>query len=111
MDEAKYRVVYITAGDDEEAGRIAAMLVEKRLAACVTRIKPVHSVYRWKGHIESAEEVLLIAKTRAEKFEALCKAVRAAHSYEVPEIIALPLTDGDPDYLKWIDGCVAGGNE
>jgi periplasmic divalent cation tolerance protein len=111
LNNSEYCVVYITAGNDEEAEKIAAMLVEKRLAACAARVGPIQSVYRWKGAVESAAEVLLIVKTRTEKFDALRQAVRLAHSYETPEIIAIPLADGDPDYLKWIDENVADEND
>ncbi|MFA6448098.1 MAG: divalent-cation tolerance protein CutA [bacterium] len=111
MNAADYCAVYITAGGEEEAERIASLLVEKRLAACVTRVGPIQSVYRWKGAVESAAEVLLIAKTKVSTFEALRVAVRAAHSYEVPEIVALPLSDGDADYLRWIEENAAGENE
>ena len=111
MNSSEYCVVYITAGSEEEAVWIAKLLVEQRLAACVTRVSPVISVYRWKGEIESASEILLIAKTRSDKFEALRDAVRKVHSYEVPEIIAIPITDGNPDYLNWIGECTEAENE
>ncbi len=101
--DSNYCVVYVTAGSVEEAERIASALVEGRHAACVTVVGPVRSIYRWKGEVERADEVLLIAKTRTEKFEALRAVVKAAHSYEVPEIIALPLEAGEAAYLNWID--------
>jgi periplasmic divalent cation tolerance protein len=92
----------------EEADRIAGALVEGKHAACVTRVGPVRSVYRWKGEVERADEVLLIAKTRTDRFEELRRAVLAAHSYEVPEIIALPIEAGETAYLNWIDENVGG---
>ena len=103
MKSPEHCVVYITAGSEEEAARIAELLVVGRLAACVARVGPVHSVYRWKGAVESATEVLLIAKTRMACFGALRKAVLEAHSYEVPEIVAIPLAGGEQAYLDWID--------
>lgn len=109
MDGTEYCIVYITAGSEDEAGRIASALVERRLAACVNIIPSIRSVYRWKGKIETEPEVMMVAKTRAEKFEALRKAVLEAHSYEVPEIIAVPITGGEPSYLKWI--CDSVGTE
>ncbi len=111
MQTTGHCLVYITASNEEEATRIADVLVGGRLAACVVRFGPVQSVYRWKGTVESASEIMLIAKTRADGFEALRKAVLQAHSYEVPEIVAVPITGGEPSYLKWIDENVNGENE
>jgi periplasmic divalent cation tolerance protein len=96
--------VYIVAADEDEAGRIADSLVAARLAACVNILGVVRSVYRWQGKIEHAEEVAMIAKTRAALFEALAAHVRRLHSYEVPAIVAWPILDGDADYLAWIAG-------
>lgn len=95
-------VVYITAGSSTEGDRLARALVEERLAACVNRIAPVHSVYRWEGKVEQSEEQLLIIKTQKERFPALERRVRELHSYTVPEIIALPIIDGSQDYLRWL---------
>ena len=95
-------VVLMTAGDGEEAGRLAEMLVEKRLAACVQLLPEIQSVYRWQGKIERQREVLLIAKTARSKFEELEKEVRALHSYETPEIVALALDGGSSPYLEWL---------
>ena len=95
-------VVLMTAGDGEEAGRLAEMLVEKRLAACVQILPEIQSVYRWQGRIERQREVLLIAKTARSKFEELEKEVRALHSYETPEIVALALDVGSSPYLEWL---------
>lgn len=94
--------VFMTAGDGGEADRIADLLVEKQLAACVQIVPRITSVYRWKGQVERQNEVLLIAKTVASKFAALETAVRAIHSYEVPEIVAVSVTDASQTYLTWL---------
>ena len=95
-------VVFMTAANREEAGLLAETLVEKRLAACVQILPEMESVYRWQGKVERQREVLLIAKTIRSKFEELEKEVRAHHSYETPEIVALPLTAGSSPYLAWL---------
>jgi periplasmic divalent cation tolerance protein len=96
-------VVLVTCESAKEARRVARALVERRLAACVNILgTPVQSIYRWKGKVESAEESLLVIKTSRQRFESLQDAVRELHSYEVPEIIALPVVKGSRDYLAWI---------
>ena len=95
-------LVYMTAGSAEEAERIAADLVEHRLAACVNIMQPIRSVYKWKGEICNAEEVPFIAKTDEDRFEALSERVRLLHSYETPCIVALPIVHGDAAFLDWI---------
>ena len=100
-------VVFMTAANPEEAGRLAETLVENRLAACVQILPEIESVYRWQGKVERQREVLLIAKTTRAKFEELEKKVRAIHSYETPEIVALPLSDGSGPYLEWLSASVA----
>ncbi len=100
-------LVLMTAGDGEEAGRLAEMLVEKRLAACVQLLPEIQSVYRWQGKVEHQQEVLLIAKTVRSKFEELETEVRALHSYETPEIVAIALDDGSRPYLEWLAVSVA----
>ena len=94
--------VFITTPSREEADKIAMMLVEERLAACANILPAVHSVYRWQGKVEQADECALVAKTTADKFEALQARVKQIHSYEVPCIIAWPIVAGNEDYLKWI---------
>jgi periplasmic divalent cation tolerance protein len=84
------------------AEAIAAQLVEARLAACVNMLAPCRSVYRWQGQVERADEVPLLIKTTAARYPALEAALRAAHPYEVPEIVALPVARGLPDYLAWV---------
>jgi periplasmic divalent cation tolerance protein len=96
-------LVFVTCGSRIEARKIARAIVERRLAACVNEIGGVlTSTYRWKGKIESAKELLLVIKTSQKRFAALCKAVHQLHSYDVPEIIALPIAEGSVDYLDWI---------
>ena len=95
-------VVFITAANREEAARIADMLVDSHLAACVQIMPEMESVYRWQGKIERAMEVLLIAKTVASKFGELEREVCALHSYETPEIVAVPIVAGSASYLEWL---------
>ncbi len=99
-------VVFMTAANREEAGRLAETLVEKRLAACVQILPEMESVYRWQGRVERQREVLLIAKTTQLKFGKLEKEVRELHSYETPEIVAVPLIAGSGPYLEWLEASV-----
>jgi periplasmic divalent cation tolerance protein len=99
-------VVFMTAANREEAQRLAEMLVERRLAACVQIMAEMESVYRWQGKIERQAEILLIAKTVSGKFAELEREVRSVHSYETPEIVAFPLTDGSRPYLDWLSASV-----
>jgi periplasmic divalent cation tolerance protein len=96
-------VVFVTCGSEEEALKIAHALVEERLAACANMISPLRSIYRWEGKICDEKEWLLLIKTRQSRFEDLAKRVKALHSYSVPEIIALPIAEGSPAYLNWIE--------
>ena len=98
--------VFITAPDKAEASRLADLLVEQNLAACVQILPAMHSVYRWQGKIERQEEVLLIAKTFTAKFAELEREVRAVHSYETPEIVAVPLTAVSEPYRQWLSASV-----
>ena len=95
-------VVLCTCGSQEEADRLADLLVGKRLAACVTLIPGVQSVYRWKGAIERSREFLLMIKTSQKCFKQMNAELAKAHSYDVPEVIALPIVDGSAAYLEWI---------
>jgi len=95
-------VVFMTAANGEEAARLADMLVGAHLAACVQILPEMESVYRWQGKIERQSEILLLAKTTSDKFEELEREVRALHSYETPEIIAVPVTHGSIPYLEWL---------
>jgi periplasmic divalent cation tolerance protein len=101
-------IVLVTCGTAKEAERIARALVEARLAACGNILQsPVRSVYRWKNKIESAREFLLLIKTSRRRFSKLQAAVKRLHSYEVPEIVALPIDTGSPSYLAWLADSVA----
>jgi periplasmic divalent cation tolerance protein len=99
-------IVFMTASTEEEANRLADMLVSKRLAACVQIMPEMQSVYRWQGKVERQREVLLIAKTLSSKFAELEKEVVKLHSYETPEIVAFPLTAGSAPYLEWLSANV-----
>ena len=104
MGEFTYIVVLITTGTPEEAQRIAAVLLEQRKAACVNIIPRVSSRFWWKGKLDSAEESLLIVKTRASLLDEVVALVREVHSYDVAEVIALPVVGGNQDYLDWMGG-------
>lgn len=88
--------------DRESAESLAQHLVEGQLAACVNILGPCRSVYRWKGSVEAADEVPLLIKTIEARYPALEAAIRERHPYEIPEIIAVPIVDGLPDYLAWL---------
>lgn len=96
-------VVYVTVPDETAARRVADALLDARLAACVNIIPGLRSQYVWKGERQDDAELLLLIKTKRERFAELARAVREAHPYEVPEIIALPIVEGDETYLSWID--------
>ncbi len=96
-------VVLNTCGTAEEAERLARHLVEQRLAACVSIAPRLRSFYRWKGEIESAEEWLLVIKSSRPLFDRLRLAIESSHSYEVPEVLAIPVVDGAANYLEWMD--------
>ena len=96
------RVVFVTVPNEESAAAIGRALVDERLAACANLIGPIRSIYRWKDNVEDATEHLLIIKTRANLYAALEKRVKELHSYEVPEIIAVKIESGSPQYLAWI---------
>jgi periplasmic divalent cation tolerance protein len=95
-------VVLMTAANGEEAARLADMLIGAHLAACVQILPEMESVYRWQGKIERQPEILLLVKTARSKFDDLEREVRALHSYETPEIIAVPIVTGSSPYLEWL---------
>jgi periplasmic divalent cation tolerance protein len=97
-------VVMMTASSAEEAKRIAESLVNQKLAACVQILPAMESIYVWKGEVQSEPEVLVLAKTTRNNFAELERQVRALHSYETPEIIALPIVAGSQPYLEWLSG-------
>lgn len=95
-------VVLVTTSSEEEATALGKMLVEHRLVACVNVLPKVKSIFQWNGKISEEEECLMILKTRKPLFKALEKMIIAQHSYDVPEIIALPIVEGSPSYLSWV---------
>ncbi|MDB5801711.1 MAG: CutA1 divalent ion tolerance protein [Rhodocyclales bacterium] len=95
-------LVMTTAPDAATAQKIARALVERRLAACVNILAPCQSVYNWQGAVEDSNEVPMLIKTTAARYGALEAAITAIHPYEVPEIVALPLSHGLPEYLNWV---------
>ncbi len=109
MKETSQVVVLITTATEEEAHRIAEQLLNQRKVACVNIVPRVDSLFRWQGKLDSAQESLLIIKTRASLLPEIIEMVKKAHSYEVPEIIALPIVGGNEDYLKWLDSEVEEG--
>ena len=96
-------IVFMTAANGEEATRLADLLIGAHLAACVQILPEMESVYRWEGKIERQSEILLLAKTTAGKFADLEREVRALHSYETPEIVAVPIVAGSTPYLEWLN--------
>lgn len=98
-------LVLSTCPDADSGQRLARSLVEGHLAACVNLVGPVTSVYRWRDAIETAGEMLLVIKTTADRYPALEQGLRAAHPYEVPEIVAVPVQHGLNDYLEWVRSC------
>ncbi len=95
-------VVFVTCGSEEEAVKIAHALVEEHLAACVNIVSPIRSIYRWEGKIWDEKEWLLVIKTRRQRFQEIETRVKSIHSYSVPEVISLPITDGSSPYLGWL---------
>jgi periplasmic divalent cation tolerance protein len=105
--DGQSRIVMVTCGTMTEARRIARRVVSNTLAACVNIVhSPVESVYTWKGKVEEAKEYLLLMKTTAKRLAELEREVGRLHSYDVPEFIALPITEGSTKYLSWLDDSV-----
>ncbi len=101
-------IVLITAASQNEAGAIAKVLVEEHLAACVNIVPQVRSLFFWEGKTQEAAEALLVCKSRKSLFDALIRRVKGIHSYSVPEIIALPIMAGAPEYLSWLEQSTEG---
>jgi periplasmic divalent cation tolerance protein len=101
-DESTTLVVFTNLPERESALRLAADLVERRLAACVNVLPGCTSVYRWRGRIEQAEEVPVLIKARSGRYAELEAAIRSAHPYELPEILAVPVARGLPEYVEWV---------
>lgn len=102
-------IVFSTCATREEAGRIARAVVEERLAACAQLLPPIQSIYRWQGAIEQSEEILMLFKTTSPHFAALGKRITEMHSYDTPEIIAVPVAAGAEKYLNWLRETTGGG--
>ena len=100
----KYSIIKTTFPDKESAKKTARLLVENRLAACVQML-PVESVYSWKGEVCEENEVMLLIKSKSDLYGKIEAAIRENHSYEVPEIVQIPITGGLPEYLNWIEEC------
>ena len=98
----EYIIIFITASNPNEAEKISNALVSKKLVACSNIISPIHSIFHWKGDICKEDEVLLILKSTAKNFTEIVTEVKKLHSYEIPEIIALPIIKGLQEYLQWI---------
>ncbi len=101
--KAEHIVVFITAADEEEAGLISRVLLKQRKAACINIVPGISSLFWWQGRIDSAQESLLVVKTKASMLDEITQLVKEIHSNDVPEIIALPIVGGNQDYLEWVD--------
>jgi periplasmic divalent cation tolerance protein len=104
--EKSYVIVVVTTASKQEAETIAQSLVEAKLIACANILGPVSSHFHWSGKIERAEEYLVLMKSRVDLFGELSEKVKSLHSYEVPEIVALPITEGSKAYFDWLDSCL-----
>jgi periplasmic divalent cation tolerance protein len=107
--ENAYVIVMVTTPSKQEAERIAQHLLRERLIACANIIGPVSSLFHWSGKIEKAEEYMILMKSRKDLFKKLSEAVKALHSYEVPEILAFPIVEGSKGYLDWLGSCLREG--
>jgi len=108
MKMAKYIVIFVTCSSKKEALFIANKLLKERLIACANVIDGMKSLFWWKGKVDKAQESLIIVKTVRKNFDKIQKKIKQFHSYEVPEIIALPITMGENNYLKWVDKSIMG---
>lgn len=102
MEPPQALVVLVTTAGDEEAESLARTLLDQRLIACANVIPHLHSLFRWEGQLQRADESLLIVKTTPEMLEELVETVKRHHSYQIPEVIALPVAGGSGDYLSWL---------
>ncbi|MGA2696375.1 MAG: divalent-cation tolerance protein CutA [Terriglobales bacterium] len=100
------RLIMTTASSEEEARRIGNALVEKKLAACVSIVSKMESIYTWNGNTQESQELLILIKTTAAAFERVRDAIKGMHSYEVPEVLSFAIDDGNPEYLDWIGEAV-----
>jgi periplasmic divalent cation tolerance protein len=106
-DDERFQIVLTTAGSEAQAAEIAQALVERRLAACVNIVRGACSFYRWKGKVVEDGESLLLIKSERHRFDAIRDAIRELHTYELPEVVTVPITGGDPGYLAWLAEQVA----
>lgn len=102
-----YQIILCTCPDQSSAEAIAGLLVTKKLAACVNIVAGVSSIYEWQGNIEKSQEQLLLIKSLSDKYSAIEQRIKSIHPYELPEIIAVPIERGLPEYLQWINTCVS----
>ena len=101
-----YLIVFVTAGSREEAVKIVRVLLDERLIACANIVDSVSSFFWWRGKIEEEKEVLVVMKSSERLFKKLSERVVGLHSYDVPEILAVPVVDGSQSYLDWLKGCL-----
>jgi len=104
--EKTYITILVTAANKQEAEKIAQQLLKAKLIACANIIDSISSIFRWSGKIEKAEECLVLMKSRRGLFEEITRKVKELHSYEVPEILAIPLVDGSKAYFEWMESCL-----
>ncbi len=102
-----HQIILCSCPDQKTAGHIAEHMIKHRLAACVNIVPGITSVYQWQGKLESAQEHLLIIKSHSDKYQAIETKIKQIHPYELPEIIAVPIEHGLPEYLQWIDTCLS----
>jgi len=102
MENDQKVVIFITTGTHEEANQLAEVLLKQRKAACINILPGVSSRFWWEGQLHSDQEILLIVKAKASLLDEIVGLVKEVHSYDVPEVIALPIIGGNPDYLEWI---------
>jgi len=103
MNKKAYIIISITASSEQEARKIATILVNEKLVACVNIIPKIHSIYWWENKVCQEDEVMLTAKSTQTLFSAIIERVKSLHSYKVPEIISFPILEGSPEYLNWIE--------
>lgn len=103
---SEHQLILCNCPDQSTAEQIAQLLIEEELAACVNISLPIISIYRWEGEIQTATESLISIKSRAHLYPEIEKRIKELHPYDLPEIIAIPIKQGSPEYLKWIDNCV-----
>jgi periplasmic divalent cation tolerance protein len=105
-ESGNYIIVLVTVSSPDEAKRICDVLLEKRVVACANVLRDVQSFYWWKGKLDQSKELLLLMKSRRELLDEIVRLVKENHSYEVPEVVAVPIAGGNADYLRWIEESV-----